>query len=172
MGVWLVALHERFERRGAYFVPHGAIDWDDPAHGARYVPELHSDVHDAWVPGDELFVPCRHSDGHLLGIISVGEPISGKRPSDEQLDLLVAMASLAAHALQSAQEAVEAARHRTALEQLFTISSRLPETARPTRCSRPSATASPARWTSCASASSSSTRSAACSRPARRRAGA
>jgi diguanylate cyclase (GGDEF)-like protein len=125
--VWLVALHERFERRGAYFVPHGAIDWDDPALGARHVPEMHTGVDNAWIPGDELFVPCRHSDGHLLGIISVGEPVSGMRPSDEQLDLLVAMASLAAHALQSAQEAVEAARHRDALEQLFTISSRLPE---------------------------------------------
>ena len=80
---------------------------------------------DAWVPGDELFVPCRHSDGHLLGIVSVGEPISGVRPSDDQLDLLVAMVSLTARALQGAQEAVEAARHRIALEQLLQVSSRL-----------------------------------------------
>jgi diguanylate cyclase (GGDEF)-like protein len=125
--VWLVVLHERFERRGAYFVPDGAIDWDDPALGARYVPETPSTVENAWIPGDELFVPCRHSDGHLLGIISVGDPASCTRPSDEQLDLLVAMAALAAHALQSAQEAVETARHRTALEQLLAVSSGLPE---------------------------------------------
>ena len=82
---------------------------------------------DAWIPGDELFVPCRHSDGHLLGIVSVGEPVSGMRPSDDQLDLLVAMVSLTARALQGAQEAVEAARHRTALEQLLQVSSRLSE---------------------------------------------
>ena len=82
---------------------------------------------DAWIPGDELFVPCRHSDGHLLGIVSVGEPISGRRPSDDQLDLLVAMVSLTARALQGAQEAVEAARHRIALEQLLQVSSRLSE---------------------------------------------
>ena len=82
---------------------------------------------DAWIPGDELFVPCRHSEGHLLGIVSVGEPVSGMRPSDDQLDLLVAMVSLTARALQGAQEAVEAARHRTALEQLLQVSSRLSE---------------------------------------------
>ena len=79
------------------------------------------------MPGDELFVPCRHSDGHLLGIVSVGEPVSGMRPSDDQLDLLVAMVSLTARALQGAQEAVEAARHRIALEQLLQVSSRLSE---------------------------------------------
>ncbi|HEY7621005.1 MAG TPA: sensor domain-containing diguanylate cyclase [Solirubrobacteraceae bacterium] len=125
--VWEAPLEARFERRGAYFVPDGAIDWDAPELGARYVPEPsgHSGG-DAWVPGDELFVPCRHSDGHLLGIVSVGEPASGLRPSDDQLDLLVAMVSLTARALQSAQESVESARHRAALEQLLQISSRLP----------------------------------------------
>jgi diguanylate cyclase (GGDEF)-like protein len=126
--VWERPLEERFARRGAYFVPDGALDWNDPELGARYVPaEQTSRAADAWIPGDELFVPCRHSDGHLLGIVSVGEPVSGLRPSDDQLDLLVASVSLTARALQSAQEAVEAAGHRTALEQLLQISSRLPQ---------------------------------------------
>jgi diguanylate cyclase (GGDEF)-like protein len=126
--VWEAPLEARFERRGAYFVPDGAIDWDAPELGARYVPEPSGHTgDDAWVPGDELFVPCRHSDGHLLGIVSVGEPVSGLRPSDDQLDLLVAIVSLTARALQSAQEAVESARHRAALEQLLQISSRLPQ---------------------------------------------
>ena len=126
--VWELPLQVRFQRRGAYFIPHGAVDWTDPELGARYVPERTAAAgEDAWVPGDELFVPCRHSDGHLLGIVSVGEPISGMRPSDDQLDLLVAMVSLTARALQGAQEAVEAARHRIALEQLLQVSSRLSE---------------------------------------------
>jgi diguanylate cyclase (GGDEF)-like protein len=126
--VWKTPLEDRFERRGAYFIPEGAIDWDSGELGARYVPSGgRASSSDAWIPGDELFVPCRHSDGHLLGIVSVGEPVSGLRPSDDQLDLLVAMVSLTARALQSAQEAVEAARHRAALEQLLQISSRLPQ---------------------------------------------
>jgi diguanylate cyclase (GGDEF)-like protein len=126
--VWDLPLEDRFERRGAYFIPHGSVDWSDPELGARYVPDRPTHAgDDAWVPGDELFVPCRHSDGHLLGIVSVGEPVSGRRPSDDQLDLLVAMVSLTARALQGAQEAVEAARHRIALEQLLQVSSRLSE---------------------------------------------
>jgi diguanylate cyclase (GGDEF)-like protein len=126
--VWELPLQDRFARRGAYFIPQGSVDWSDPELGARYVPEPTTAAgEDAWVPGDELFVPCRHSDGHLLGIVSVGEPISGMRPSDDQLDLLVAMVSLTARALQGAQEAVEAARHRIALEQLLQVSSRLSE---------------------------------------------
>ncbi len=126
--VWDAPLEARFERRGAYFIPDGSIDWDSGELGARYVPTGgQRSEQDAWVAGDELFVPCRHSDGHLLGIVSVGEPASGLRPSDHQLDLLVAIVSLTARALQSAQEAVEAARHRAALEQLLQISSRLPQ---------------------------------------------
>ena len=126
--VWSLPLEERFERRGAYFIPDGSVDWSDPGLGARYVPDQpRAEATDAWTPGDELFVPCRHSDGHLLGIVSVGEPVSGMRPSDDQLDLLVAMVSLTARALQGAQEAVEAARHRNALEQLLQVSSRLSE---------------------------------------------
>jgi diguanylate cyclase (GGDEF)-like protein len=127
-GVWELPLEGRFERRGAYFIPDGSLDWSDPELGARYVPAgpARSDG-DAWIPGDELFVPCRHSDGHLLGIVSVGEPESGLRPSDDQLDLLVAIVALTGRALQGAQEAVEATRHRNALEQLLQISSRLPE---------------------------------------------
>jgi diguanylate cyclase (GGDEF)-like protein len=126
--VWKAPLEARFERRGAYFVPDGAIDWEAPELGARYVPTTDPLTgSNAWVPGDELFVPCRHSDGHLLGIVSVGEPRSGMRPSDDQLDLLVAIVSLTGVALQNAQEAIEAARHRVALEQLLQISSRLPQ---------------------------------------------
>jgi diguanylate cyclase (GGDEF)-like protein len=126
--VWEAPLDGRFERRGAYFIPDGAIDWDSGELGARYVPSCEKLADgDAWIPGDELFVPCRHSDGHILGIVSVGEPVSGLRPSNDQLDLLVAIVSLTARALQSAQEAVEAARHRAALEQLLQISSRLPQ---------------------------------------------
>ena len=51
---------------------------------------------------------------------------SRRRPTDEELDVLVALADHAALAVQSAQEAVEAARHKVALEQLLEVSSRLP----------------------------------------------
>jgi diguanylate cyclase (GGDEF)-like protein len=125
---WEPLLDERFALGGAYMIPHGAFDWEDDV-GARYIPDWEpSSSPDAWHPDDELFVPMRHTDGHLLGIISVGEPRSGTRPSAHDVAGLVAVADHAALALQSAQEAAAAAFHRAALRQLLQVSSRLTET--------------------------------------------
>ena len=121
---WEQLLDERFLRRGAYVIPHGAVDWD--AIGVTYVPDLEPPATpDAWHPEDALFVPMRHSDGHLLGILSVDEPNSGLRAGDEELDVLAALSAHAALAVQATQEASEAARHRLALEELLAVSSRL-----------------------------------------------
>jgi diguanylate cyclase (GGDEF)-like protein len=126
--VWGRVLDDRFLHRGAYFAPHGTFDWDELA-PRSYVPELpRSSVPGAWHPEDSLMVPMRHSDGHLLGIMSVDEPLSGSRPTDDEVDVLVALAAHAALAIQSAQEMAESARHRSALEQLLRVSSRLTET--------------------------------------------
>jgi diguanylate cyclase (GGDEF)-like protein len=126
--VWGRVLADGFLYRGAYFVPHGTFDWDELA-PRSYVPELpRTSVPGAWHPEDSLMVPMRHTDGHLLGIMSVDEPISGRRPSDDEVDVLVALAAHAALAIQSAQEMAEAARHRSALEQLLRVSSQLTET--------------------------------------------
>ncbi len=122
---WAVLLAPRFERRGAYVVPSGAVDWQ--ALGVSYVPqgERVADDPGAWDPEDALFVPMRDPDGNLLGILSVDEPLSGRRPGDEELDVLVALADHAALALEAAREAAEAARHQRALEELLAVSSRI-----------------------------------------------
>jgi diguanylate cyclase (GGDEF)-like protein len=121
---WESLLTDQFERRRAYVIPAGAYDWSQA--GARYTPdEVISDDEEAWHPEDALFLPMRHTSGHLLGIISVDQPSSRKRPSDEELDVLVSVADHAAFAVQAAQEASEAERHRLALEQLLRVSSQL-----------------------------------------------
>jgi diguanylate cyclase (GGDEF)-like protein len=123
---WLpIVCNEQFARRGAYFIADGAFDWETGV-GARYTPERdgRSDP-DAWCPGDELFVPCRDSAGHTLAVLSLGEPVSGRRPSDAELDFLVAVGASAACALEHAGRALDAARHRAALEELLAVSSKL-----------------------------------------------
>jgi diguanylate cyclase (GGDEF)-like protein len=125
---WEPLLDERFAVGGAYMIPHGAFDWEHDI-GARYIPDWEpSGRPDAWHPADELFVPMRHTDGHLLGIISVGEPRSGLRPTIDETTALVAVADHAALALQSAHETAAEAFHRAALRQLLQVSSRLTET--------------------------------------------
>jgi len=61
----------------------------------------------------------RDQQGNLLGIISVDEPTSGRRPTDDDLDVLVALADHAALALEAAREAADSTRHQRALEELL-----------------------------------------------------
>jgi diguanylate cyclase (GGDEF)-like protein len=123
------ALDERFERRGAYFIPEGEIDWDFHD-GPTYVPGRDfGDDPDAWRPADELFVPCRHSDGRTLAIISLGEPLSSRRPTDVELDFVVAVAKHVALALEQAEREAMTRRHLAALELLLGVSSKLAEQA-------------------------------------------
>jgi diguanylate cyclase (GGDEF)-like protein len=120
-------LDERFLRRGAYFIGHDDFDWG-LIQGASFVPDFEArNVPDAWHPEDALIVPLQRSDGSMLGMLSVDEPASGCKPTDEELDVLVAMAANVALALEGAQEAARAARHRQALEHLLRVSSRLTE---------------------------------------------
>ena len=123
---WNRLLDDRFCRRGAYVLPAGEFDWGED--DAGYVPRVDpGSGDDAWHPEDALFVPLRHTDGHLLGVLSVDEPVSRRRPTDEDLDALVVLADHAALAVQSAQEAAAAVRHKVALERLLGVSARLPE---------------------------------------------
>src|SRR3954470_15691470 len=126
---WIhVILDERFDRRGAYFIPEGSIDWDAADVGTRWMPEPTAAEDDAtWRPGDELFIPCRDSDGQILAIISLGEPVSGLRATDHELDFLVAVGRHAALALEPAHRPHEASRHGAALEQLLALSTKLAE---------------------------------------------
>ena len=121
---WTVLLAEHFEHRGAYVVPSGAVDWDSL--GPSYVPEGGRACHpDAWDPEDALFVPMRDQRGLLLGIISVDEPVSGRRPADDDLEVLVSLVDHATLAVEAMREAAESERHQRALEELLAVSSRI-----------------------------------------------
>jgi PAS domain S-box-containing protein len=125
---WEPLLDQRFLQRGAYLVPYGEYNWDDHS-GMAFTPDIPiSDDPNAWHPLDALFAPMRGADGRLLGILSVDEPISGRKPSGDEIDVLVAVSEHAALAVQAAQEATRAKANREALERLLAVSSRLNET--------------------------------------------
>ncbi|MGN6797007.1 MAG: PAS domain S-box protein [Gaiellaceae bacterium] len=125
---WEPLLDARFLQRGAYFITAGEIDWDALG-GSTYTPDLVvSDDPTAWHPDDALFMPMRGPDGELLGILSVDEPLSGRRPSGDEIDVLVAVCEHAALAVQAAQEGARAQSNRDALERLLAVSTTLNET--------------------------------------------
>jgi PAS domain S-box-containing protein len=122
---WEPLLDQRFLQRGAYLVPNGEFDWS--AHAA-FTPDIPAPSDpNAWHPEDALFAPMRGSDGSLLGILSVDEPISGRKPSGDEIDVLVAVSEHAAIAVEAAQEAARAKANRDALEQLLEVSTHLNE---------------------------------------------
>ena len=86
-----------------------------------------TDDPDAWSAEDALFVPLRDSTGELIGVVSVDEPHTGRRPSDEQLDALVAIAGHAALALRIAQGTANDAQHQRMLESVLEVSAQLAE---------------------------------------------
>jgi diguanylate cyclase (GGDEF)-like protein len=124
---WTPLFAPRFERSGAYFIPDGEFDWD--ALGAdTFVPELpESDDPDAWLPGDALFVPLRDGRANILGVISVDEPETGRRPTDAELEALVTISRHAALALQIAQNTANDVQHQRMLERVLEVSARLAE---------------------------------------------
>jgi diguanylate cyclase (GGDEF)-like protein len=126
---WTPLLDERFARAGVYFIPNDAFDWSQDV-GKRFVPAGEPAVAgpDGWHPNDELFVPLEHSDGQIVGIMSFGDPVDGRRPDDEQLAVAAALASHAALALEAAQERARSQRHQLGLEQLLHVTSQLPQT--------------------------------------------
>jgi diguanylate cyclase (GGDEF)-like protein len=122
---WALLLDPRFERRGAYVVQD--FDWSQDRM-ATYVPPIEaSEDPDRWQPEDALFVPLRSSAGELLGILSVDEPASGRRPTDEELDLLVGVAAHAALALEHVQQAAAAERQRVSVDHLLRLTASLAE---------------------------------------------
>jgi diguanylate cyclase (GGDEF)-like protein len=97
---WEPLLDKRFERRGAYHIRAGEYDWTALEGKRVVVGAAAGDEPWLWHPEDELFVPFYGSNGKLLGIFSLGDPRSGLRPSDDEVDVLVAIAEHTAVAVE------------------------------------------------------------------------
>jgi diguanylate cyclase (GGDEF)-like protein/putative nucleotidyltransferase with HDIG domain len=121
---WSGLLLERFDHGGAYFIPAGSTEW--AMDGATYVPDIApSDDPDAWDAEDGLMVPLRASTGGLLGIVSVDEPVDGRRPDDAALALIAAVCDHAAAAIEHAQATASARRHSAAVDHLLRVSAQV-----------------------------------------------
>ena len=98
---WHPLLDPRHERCGAIWLPAGEHDWagDLSVWTPHVAPALDPD---GWDSDDMLLLPLRSSSGTVLGIISVDEPLSGRRPSDAELELLMAVTDHAALAVERA----------------------------------------------------------------------
>jgi diguanylate cyclase (GGDEF)-like protein len=119
---WAPYLAARFERHGAQHVLAGSLT-DLPDGLLLHRPDLPATTTpEQWDADDLLLAVMRRVNGDVLGIISVDEPLDGRRPGDEDCDRLVALAQVAALAVEHATDAERDARHRAALDRLLTLS--------------------------------------------------
>jgi len=120
-------LDERFLRCGAYVILAGEHDWSES--GPTFTPPVEPVLGDpeAWHPDDVLLVPLKTSEGSLLGVMSVDEPASLRRPVDDELEVLVSVAEHVALAIDAAEADARGVRHSASLRHLLQVSSRLRE---------------------------------------------
>ncbi len=106
---------------GVFFLDEQSGFWDDL--DDVFTPELPpSDGPDAWLPGDGLLVFLSDSDGAPLAFLSMDEPASGRRPTDDDLRLLRAICSHAEQALESTKRSEAAAENARILSLLLQTS--------------------------------------------------
>jgi diguanylate cyclase (GGDEF)-like protein len=98
---WAAMLDPMHERCGAYWLPAGSHDWDDDLPTWR--PAARPAAPDAWDPDDALLLPLRGSSGTLLGVVAVDDPLTGRRPHDDELTVLMAVADHAALVIEQIQ---------------------------------------------------------------------
>jgi diguanylate cyclase (GGDEF)-like protein len=87
---------------GAIWLEAGSYEWntETPTWTPRGVPSLSTDD---WHPEDMLLLPLRGGDGKILGVVSVDEPLLGRRPTEAELSVLMGVADHAGLALEQAQ---------------------------------------------------------------------
>lgn len=124
-------LLERFERvPGAYFLAAGTDVWEQ-IDNTYHDPATGQSGPDGWQSRDGLLVPLRTAVGAPLGVVSVDDPVSGLRPSDGDLRMLVTVCSYAALALETAQARRAAEVHERTLAGILDFATMLPRGASP-----------------------------------------
>ncbi len=122
---WTPLLSDEHLRCGVYHVPAGAVDWTTLGSSTYVPPATEASDESAWHHEDALFARLQGRDHATLGILSVDEPVSGRRPGDDELRMLEAVARHAARSIEEAKANARARRHRLALESLLGVSSEL-----------------------------------------------
>lgn len=99
---WETVMGPEHDRCGAVWLPAGSHEWSDAA-PSWVPPAAATSSPDSWDPDDMLLLPLRGAGGDVLGVISVDQPVSGRRPDDTQITYLMAVADHAALALEQSR---------------------------------------------------------------------
>jgi len=99
---WTMLLAAGQEICGATWLPAGSFEWHSDT-AVWTPPGLALPTPDAWQPEDMLLLPLRGSSGELLGVVSVDQPLLGRRPTEGELRVLMAVIDHASLTIERAQ---------------------------------------------------------------------
>jgi diguanylate cyclase (GGDEF)-like protein len=99
---WQPLVESAQEPSGAIWLPAGSYEWEVDA-AVWTPPSVAPPAPDGWHPEDMLLLPLRGSSGDVLGIVSVDQPVLGRRPTEDELSVLMAVVDHAGLALEQAQ---------------------------------------------------------------------
>ena len=95
-------MREEFKISQSYFISHEHGFWND-REDEVYIPDLGERKQGEWHPKDSLFVPLWTRDQHLVGYLSVDDPVDRRIPSKETLETLEIFANQAVTAIENAR---------------------------------------------------------------------
>jgi diguanylate cyclase (GGDEF)-like protein/putative nucleotidyltransferase with HDIG domain len=101
------ALLDSADPSGAIWLPAGTYEWESEA-PIWTPPWVAPPAPDGWHPEDMLLLPLKGASGEVLGIVSVDQPVLGRRPTEDELSVLMAVADHAGLALEQSQRQGEA----------------------------------------------------------------
>ena len=113
-----LAFDEQFLLGDAYYIPHDRTPWR-PSLGLEGSVRI-----DGWDPDDFLFIPLRGASG-IIGHISVDDPVDRLVPTAETLKPVVALANLAALAVERTYRYMQLDKQRKRLHGLAQFSREL-----------------------------------------------
>jgi len=93
---------ERFRMGNSYYIPH-----EEGWHYEGVRSRKPSDDMLDWHPDDFLFIPLFGSNRRIVGIVSVDDPVDGRRPTAESISPLELFANQVAHAIEEKKLAQE-----------------------------------------------------------------
>jgi diguanylate cyclase (GGDEF)-like protein len=88
---------------GATWLPAGSYDPDTDSVFWR-APMVAPLAPDGWDPDDMLLLPLRSATQEVLGFVSVDQPMLGRRPTDAEISVLMAVVDHAALAVEQIQQ--------------------------------------------------------------------
>ena len=104
IGEWEAMLACGEDIHGAAWLPAGSHDPDSRSAPTWRSPKVARLGADSWHPQDMLLLPLRSGTREVLGFLSVDQPLLGRRPTEAEIGILMAVADHAALALEQVQQ--------------------------------------------------------------------